>query len=137
MNIDVKPNTALVSWPLAVDMSWGRAKKARYVSEFPSSSNSFMTAPSRRRVPAMMRSATSRILERSLIAVRWMNVNESCSLILSSSISMPFARSIALRASSCSPRASISPVIARSSRKRPMATSIAGIRSLFWNGLTR
>ena len=87
--------------------------------------------------PAMMRSATWRIFERSLIAVRWMNVNASCSDIFSSSISTPLARSIALRASSCSPRASISPVIARSSRKRPMATSIAGTRSLFWNGLTR
>ncbi len=29
MNIDVKPNTALVTCPLAVDMSEGRAKKAR------------------------------------------------------------------------------------------------------------
>ena len=40
MNIDVNPNTALVSCPLAVDMSCGRAKNARYVSEFPSSSSS-------------------------------------------------------------------------------------------------
>jgi len=29
MNIDVNPNTALVSWPPAVDMSAGRAKNAR------------------------------------------------------------------------------------------------------------
>ena len=42
MNIDVKPNTALVTWPLAVDMSDGRAKKARYVSELPSSSSSLL-----------------------------------------------------------------------------------------------
>ena len=33
-----------------------------------------------RNVPARTRSATSRILVRSLIAVRWMNVNASCSL---------------------------------------------------------
>src|SRR5438552_7881219 len=37
MSIDVNPNTALVTWPLAVAMSVGRAKKARYASEFPSS----------------------------------------------------------------------------------------------------
>jgi hypothetical protein len=29
MNIEVKPNTAFVNCPLAVDMSCGRAKKAR------------------------------------------------------------------------------------------------------------
>ena len=34
-----------------------------------------------RRVPSMMRSATARILERSLIAVRWMNVKASCSRV--------------------------------------------------------
>src|SRR5512134_2089530 len=36
ISIDVKPNTALVTWPLAVAMSVGKAKKARYVSELPS-----------------------------------------------------------------------------------------------------
>ena len=79
-----------------------------------------------RREPSMTRSATARIFERSLIAVRWMKAKASCSVILRSSIKIPFARSIALRASSCSPRASISPVSERNSRKRPIATSIAG-----------
>ena len=46
MNIDVNPNTALVTWPLAVAMSVGRAKKARYVSELPSSRSSLSAAPS-------------------------------------------------------------------------------------------
>src|SRR5207244_1500851 len=36
--IDVKPYTALVTCPLASVMSVGRAKKARYVREFPSMS---------------------------------------------------------------------------------------------------
>src|SRR3954453_2530237 len=36
MNIDVNPKTALVTCPLAVAMSVGSAKKARYVSELPS-----------------------------------------------------------------------------------------------------
>ena len=40
MNIDVNPKTALVSCPLAVDMSCGRAKNARYVNEFPSTAES-------------------------------------------------------------------------------------------------
>ncbi len=126
MNIDVNPNTALVICPLAVAMSAGRAKNARYVSEFPSSSSSLLTAASPSEVfaasegfrgmpsanprmhenlgchdgrsdPSRMRSAIWRIFERSLIAVRWMNVKASCSLMLSSSMRRPFARSIALR----------------------------------------
>ena len=43
-----------------------------------------------------MRSATSRMRLRSLIAVRWMKRNASDSVIPHSSISMPFARSIDL-----------------------------------------
>src|SRR3954464_3357252 len=45
INMLVKPNTALVTWPEAVAMSVGRAKKARYASEFPSSSRSFGKPP--------------------------------------------------------------------------------------------
>src|SRR5918994_7088666 len=41
MNIDVNPNTAFVTCPLAVAMSAGSAKNARYVSELPSRSSSF------------------------------------------------------------------------------------------------
>ena len=44
MNIDVNPKTALVICPLAVAMSAGKAKNARYVSEFPSRSSSLLTA---------------------------------------------------------------------------------------------
>ena len=36
ISIDVKPKTAFVTWPPAVAMSVGRAKKARYVKELPS-----------------------------------------------------------------------------------------------------
>ncbi len=47
MNIDVKPNTALVTCPDAVAMSVGSAKNARYVSELPSSRRSFIDGDSR------------------------------------------------------------------------------------------
>src|SRR5438552_267104 len=46
MSIDVNPNTAFVTWPDAVAMSVGRAKKARYASEFPSSSMILAIGPS-------------------------------------------------------------------------------------------
>jgi hypothetical protein len=36
MSIEVNPNTAFVTCPDAVAMSVGNAKKARYVSELPS-----------------------------------------------------------------------------------------------------
>jgi hypothetical protein len=41
ISIEVKPKTAFVTCPDAVAMSVGRAKKARYVRELPSSSMSF------------------------------------------------------------------------------------------------
>ena len=43
ISIDVKPNTAFVTWPDDVAMSVGNAKNARYVSELPSSSRSLAT----------------------------------------------------------------------------------------------
>ena len=71
MSIDVKPKTALVTWPEAVAMSVGSAKKARYVSELPSSSSSRAIRASSE--PSMTRSATARIFVRSLMARFWMN----------------------------------------------------------------
>ena len=50
-SIDVKPNTALVTWPDAVAMSVGSAKNARYASELPSSSRTVAT-PHRKPRPA-------------------------------------------------------------------------------------
>src|SRR5215218_4198233 len=47
ISIEVKPNTALVTCPLAVAMSVGSAKNARYVSEFPSRRRSFTRGASR------------------------------------------------------------------------------------------
>ena len=54
-----------------------------------------------------------------------------------SSISRPLARSMILRASSRSARSAFSFSSATICSKRPSAISIAGMRSLFWNGFTR
>src|SRR5687767_9013719 len=44
-SIEVKPKTALVTWPDAVAMSVGRAKKALYARLLPSSNRIFAIAP--------------------------------------------------------------------------------------------
>ena len=89
MSIDVKPNTAFVTWPDDVAMSVGRAKNARYVSELPSSRRSFGHRSSVRsrpldaqgtRLPSSTCSATAAIVVRVRIAVCWMNEKASASV---------------------------------------------------------
>ena len=100
ISIDVNPNTALVTCPLAVAMSDGSAKNARYVSELPSTRRYLRhrraadQRGSQRAVEDPLGDVAHRV--RSLIAVRWMNVNASHSVIPHSSISTPLARSISL-----------------------------------------
>ena len=60
----------------------------------------------------------------------------SCSFFPWRSMSIPLARSITFRASRRSARSPTSDSRLVSSAWRPSATSMAGIRSLFWNGLT-
>ena len=76
-------------------------------------------------------------LTRLFIAWVWMNRHDACSSIPCWSMSRPLARSMSLRASSRSSRSPTWRSSDVSSACRASATSMAGIRSDFWNGLTR
>ena len=90
-----------------------------------------------RRDPSMIWLATSTIRIRSFMAWLRIQVKDSFSFHPSSSIRMPLARSTALRTSRLSSRVLTCSSRAFISAKRPMAISMAGSSSLFWNGFTR
>jgi len=74
---------------------------------------------------------------RWFIAVRWIQRKASASVMPCSAISRPLACSTILRVSSRSSSVRTSPSRAAISVNRARATSIAGTRSFFENGLTR
>ena len=70
------------------------------------------------------------IVRRSSIARRWIQRKASFSFMSSSSINIPLARSTSLRVASRCSRSLFSSSSAFISSKRPMASSMAGTRSL-------
>ena len=145
MSIDVKPNTALVTCPRRVAMSVGQREERAVGQRVAVEQEQLACAHGASSVTGAVDPATTRVGDvahratRSLIAV----LLDERERVRSRSgrarpSACPWPGRSTLRVSSCSP--SVVDLVGRarrSSRKRPMATSIAGIRSLFWNGLTR
>ena len=118
--------------------------RTRTAPSSPTSSASASPSPegrprqaSGRRVPSMTCEATTRMVTRWRMALRWMKEKAAASARACSSMRMPLARSTSRRVSSCSSSPRTSASSALTSLKRPSATSTAGMSSLRWKGLTR